>query len=488
MKNLYIPQSLTGCKLEMLLSNSAYSDYASNQKFVHYCYYFIHLIIKGNVQSNQNDGYSYTRLSSVLLKKAFGKNSQRKIYYQNVINILREVGIIEVDESYSTDNGKCKGYRLTVDYETSIITLQTTIEVKEEDNPIDDPIHYENIGKLTFDSVKYENVLSKLYYTEKLHTDLSLLRLQAKDLYVVKKNGRVYSNFTNVSRKFRGCFTYNGMELYNVDLSNAFQFFMIKLLLESFNCTGPLKQYEGIIPDDVYYYIHCVCNGTFVEAMAKTMRITFDLDEFNADQRLRKAKRSSLRFYCKSRFKQQLFSKVYFNQLRKNHNPYSKAFEKLYPTVWSFIRENKIVDYKYLSNQLPQIESEVMEAALNTLYKAHPDCLFIRLHDCIITTEQYAIEAENAIKEACLNTIGYEPKLNYEKVGKETDEILNRNPNDSFFKVMDQFEFREHINIKLHSLYKQYWNGNVVSDKMDTYLIEHRHQFQSHLCGSLHGI
>jgi hypothetical protein len=414
-------------------------------------------------------------MSSNGLKKIFSNNTQRKLYYGSIIKGLKEASVIEVKEYYNPERHEVKGYRLAEEYLSSFHYITIKKNKKTPANRRDCPHHYENLKKLSVDKELLQRIKDRLYYSEKLwkYQDLSLDRLIEDDIYVIKDDhGRVHSNFTNLKKIFRGCLKYGNHRLVTVDISNEFQFFLIE----------PLLRFVGEnfdeVPEDVQNYIDCVCNGEFIEAIKAVMNVTCDWDEYLEDLHSIANKRKRRKYMTKGDLKNGLFAKCFFNPHRKTLNPFSKAFSKLFPTVWYFLKECKLFDYKGISRYLQGLESKVMNDALQSLYKRYPSAFFLRLHDCVVTCEGLENEVQNEIKTACQKYIGYTPQSKCEPLEKHTNEILTRDPNSPMFKLFELYELGKKVKEYGRSVCRKYKGRRGYSE--DAYQFETYHH-KNHL-------
>ena len=478
MKKLYIPHTLSREILIEKFNCEDFKRYAENNKFIYACLYFIHILCKFKSMRHTDDK-EFVNLSSKYLEKIFVKNPNRITYYKNIITALHTTGIIEINGRYSIRRKIAKGFKLSENYEGHYKIIQSNIK-KVEVEKIEDRQHYDDISKLTVDIDLLNKIKEKLYYTEMLYDDLPLLRYLENDHYSsVDTNMRVYSNFINVSKIFRGCLKYNDEILYTIDITNAHPFFLIKLLLDqTASDNGYIRHSEGIIPDDVVDYINCVCHGNFVTTMAKDMRITFDYDEYLQDLISDIPARKRRKYLAKEQFKENLFAKIFFNRYRKTLNPYTRSLKRMYRNVWTFVNDGKKVNYKLLSNQLNMIESNVMNNVLLLLRQNNKSGIFIRLHDCIVTTAQNIENTENAIRDVSYQIIGYRPSVTTKKLSVNTDDILRRDKSSSIHKVFEQYEMNQLERKKFCQYCKQYRSPVIASEKINEFTDRHFLPFQ----------
>jgi hypothetical protein len=200
MSRILLPQPLDVVNLKLLLS----TDDEVSDKFINACVVFLGIQSK-KLAVNRESNDDYVEIPTVTLKAMLSNNSRRESYYKNVIDKLRKAGIIEVNNSYSTYNSKCKGYKFTDKYNSKFHYI-THERSRGLENQVDCPEHHQHIQKFSVNTEKVAAIKSKLYYSEKAHDDLSLMGISEGDLYVIKdRYGRIHSNLTNLNKKFRGC-------------------------------------------------------------------------------------------------------------------------------------------------------------------------------------------------------------------------------------------------------------------------------------------
>jgi hypothetical protein len=468
MKKILIPRSITFDSLK-----NAFSGYKNvSNEFINECLHFLGLLTsRQEIVRNYSD--SYIQIPTTTLKKKFSSNIKSKRYYKNIIKQLYAVGIIEINNSYSTSTHQCKGYRFSEQYRSGFHYV--TVERKSSDeNRVDCQYHYNGLNQATVDINMVHQVESKLYYSEKLFDDLSLLKVSEKDLYVIEdRYGRIHSNLTNISKKYRGCLKMGREPLFVVDISNAFPFFFINQLLEE------LGKESDVIPEDACKYIEYVIAGSFIEELANKMKFTFDCEQYWEDIRNIKDEKKRRGYVEKSQFKIELFSKVFFNPFRKSHNDYSKKFNSLFPSVWRIIQQIKIVNYRYIAHQLQRLESEIMNSSLDRLHSRFPGRLFLRIHDAIVTEESNVNDVKSEMLSSCKFHVGFGPTIKEEPFNKYTEEILSRDRNSSVFCLFEKYEYSNMLRQKRRDLNKRYRGSKMGILEFENFETFHRQAFKN---------
>ena len=233
---------------------------AVKDKVVH----FLHILVY-HINSNYPDGEYYLKKP---LDNKYLKAHYTDLYYKQVVLPLKAEGIIEVNDSYSTDFGYCKEYGFTKEYRDQI----TEDEVSEV--PITKPTLIQNIkewrrGTLSRQIEKYPFIeqeadmllhlnidLDKLHYLhsqrlkrikqsdEKKKSTVirqhnyyhqAIVQLtEAKDLLdaqVSITSGRVYHPFVNCPREYRKAVVdEQGQPYEEVDLRSSQAVFLCKVI------------------------------------------------------------------------------------------------------------------------------------------------------------------------------------------------------------------------------------------------------------------
>ena len=233
---------------------------AVKDKVVHFLYILVY-----HINSNYPDGEYYLKKP---LDNKYLKAHYTDLYYKQVVFPLKAEGIIEVNDSYSTDFGYCKEYGFTKEYRDQI----TEDEVSEV--PITKPTLIQNIkdwrrGTLSRQIEKYPFIeqeanmllhlnidLDKLHYLhnqrlkrikqsdEKKKSTVirqhnyyhqAIVQLtEAKDLLdaqVSITSGRVYHPFVNCPREYRKAVVdEQGQPYEEVDLRSSQAVFLCKVI------------------------------------------------------------------------------------------------------------------------------------------------------------------------------------------------------------------------------------------------------------------
>ena len=139
-----------------------------------------------------------------------------------------------------------------------------------------------------------------------------------------------------------------------------------------------------------------------------------------------------------------------------------RAFEALFPKVWNQIENFNKVDRLYLPNQLQKIESKIFQKAITVLYSQNAEGLFIRLHDSIITTEEYRENVQEAIGNTCYEELHYLPKCKTELFTLDKASILTRNVEHPKYLDKNWQSLINYVNKKRELYYQEESHGDVT--------------------------
>lgn len=188
----------------------------------------------------------------------------------------------------------------------------------------------EYLNSVTIDGPKAFERLQSIYPNEKsqkyYRNQYCINTIINDQIYLVPdKHGRIHTNYTVLKKEIRNsCLLIDDEHIYERDISNSQPFFLLKLMAEN---TLFLKK----IQDDLLLYYETVCTGRFYEEVNK-LKPHLARDE---------VKKWVMMIF---------FNKNYFHD---------KGFQKLFPTVYEYIRSyKKIYGYKSLSHRLQNIESD----------------------------------------------------------------------------------------------------------------------------------
>jgi hypothetical protein len=212
--------------------------------------------------------------------------------------------------------------------------------------------------------------------------------IKNKDWYYVQpvKQSRIYHNLCNLKREFKQYLSWGDKQIYQADIRCSQVYLSLIQYLKFSNM--PLELQPKDIQD---LYNECI-NGTFYDSL---MKITGHTD--------------------RNDFKQIFFKYVYYNKPESMNNKISKAFEKLFPTMFYYIKDFKRKNgYKLFSINLQKYEWTLISLVLEELYKLKIPV--INLHDAILFPEGENIQLiESLINEIYIKETKYKPSIKIDK-------------------------------------------------------------------------
>jgi hypothetical protein len=98
-------------------------------------------------------------------------------------------------------------------------------------------------------------------------------------------------------------------------------------------------------------------------------------------------------------FKQVFFTDVFFGR-NLVKTPLTELFQREFPSVAQFIRQQKQADYRTLAQNMQRAESRfVIEIVCRRLMEHHPEIPVITIHDSIMTTQRHAATVKRIMGE-----------------------------------------------------------------------------------------
>jgi len=285
-------------------------------------------------------------------------------------------------------------------------------------------------------------------YPDKCTSDNELHNLTVEQIangeidFVQDSYGRIHSPFTRLFTPFRVHLHYKGQLLVNNDIRNSQVVFFLQLLLNHVLCsisssplyTSPLCCTSNL--DDVTRFKELVEQGVIYDELLKMANEEI-LEYLQKKQKRQKQKEVWQQHWeehiCevqpktakqwkeerkkfqhahriknisvsdaevgRSEFKQMFFTDVFFgrNQAR---TPLTELFQREFPTVFQFIKEQKETDYRALAQDMQRAESKfVIDCVCRRLMEHHQDIPVGTVHDSILTTKEHAATVKRIMEE-----------------------------------------------------------------------------------------
>lgn len=318
---------------------------------------------------------------------------------------LLDNNIIECDYIYITGD-KAYGYRISDEYISLPVvyflqknTLIKNVITKRNRDYSLLPLQYHSARdyfmKIKIDYTRANEYVNNLYLNDIKNTDdiksvinkykyhfHSILKIQNKDLYFKqnKTNKRIDTNLTNLPTELRQ-FIISDEILYNLDCSNSQPFLFSAVLIEN-----------SII--DINYNREAV-NGTIYEYYANSYNSLYQTGITRAD--------------AKNIIMKVLFSN---NNIYKNEKD---VFRLIFPEAYDFIYKRKIENHKILSNDLQNLESNIIINEISKKLELN-DIKYYTIHDSIVVSEKNAEYAMNIMLNTFLEKYKLIPKIKKEKL------------------------------------------------------------------------
>jgi len=399
-------------------------------------------------------------------------------YYPYYIKVLREQGIIVVNDHYIVDK-QSKSYSFTPKYTT--LTVSKDIKEEEEDglnggDEEDNGWVEEKEGILFFRKEKWYDTLCKhlvfvdfdsenaLKYLESTFTSGDVyeerLRRQMEELNIRKiKEGnfnphrdknirRFHTPLTNLKSEYRNFLTIRGKEIVCLDLKNSQPFLALKLFDPSFWYSPNLSKYQlrrfkklfpNVIIEPDTMNFHFLGYDTNILKTDKYYRILDAIKNVQSDLHIyfEKVQNGSLYYLIQEELKTQLGKEIsdyrelkgviftilfssnrtgYISEKGKNKTEYIKLFKKLFPSVYSHFYAIKVNEHNLLSTMLQRLESYIfIDTISKKIIEEKASLPFFTIHDSIACTLDQENYIHGIISTEIEKIIGFVPTIGIEK-------------------------------------------------------------------------
>jgi len=333
-------------------------------------------------------------LWSSILRRKYGKT------YNIYIEYLTYIKFMKLTSNYYAGR-KSKTYKLnitTFDITRHKITDNILLKkhskdylyrtfTSQQESPIDFNLRKKLIDDLYHVAIDYEKSLDWLN-NKKANKDLDLNKYFKNLISIDGINtghiffkfdgyGRLHTNFTVLKKYLRNNYlTIDGEDIKETDISNSQPFFFAVYLKNELS--------EKNFNDEVKKYVECVKNGLIYDQILQAYP---DKIQNRNDAKT-------------------LMYKVLFG-----HNKYresDKMFQKLYPSIYSYIKEYKDMSdsYKELSHELQLLESDFIFGKVVTEIKMKfPEIKLFTIHDSICYPVKYKEEVEIIFRKHLKNLL-----------------------------------------------------------------------------------
>jgi hypothetical protein len=312
-------------------------------------------------------------LSSIILKEKYGH------LYNYYINYLKEQNIIFLVKKHLKGKN-ARVYSLNPDIFKNKISRYKNNDkflikkyVCKQKNDIERNNLIEPIVKnkliLDLHSVKIQYDKSIFYLDSLKMEDIDIFQRNKYSVDAINDEhifyhfdsfGRMHSNFTILKSFIRkNCLLIDGEETCEIDIKNSQPLFLSKLIRQT--------ETRWVKDDEFKLFSILVENGNYYQYLIDNLKIKDKL-------------------VAKS-----LTYKVFFGQNRSNSIS-DKMFQKLFPTIYNFIKlyKKEYGNYKVLAYDLQRSESQlIFNRIVKKIYELYPDIKLITVHDSIIIQKKW---------------------------------------------------------------------------------------------------
>lgn len=245
-------------------------------------------------------------------------------------------------------------------------------------------------------------------------------------IYNKESDRRIHSNITRLPKVYRKYVTYNNKQLVEVDLSNSIIYFLASLISNKISkevlqmYSLPLmfnKTLESLDGKEMQLILKLATTGEFYndfiplfEKEYTALEIGIFYEKENDDRYIGTFKQK--RKVVKKRILAMLFAET------KDYLVEQEMFKTEYPTLLENINRFKDKEgYKTFSHALLQIESHYMLDEVARVFNKENwrKAPVLTLHDCLITTVDYAEELENTMERVFTDLLDIPPKMKAEE-------------------------------------------------------------------------
>jgi hypothetical protein len=346
--------------------------------------YLIHLIYEQRALYRIKT--EYVPLKALYLRKILRDQK----YYRE---LLENAGIIECDHTY-IKRSKSFGLKLTDKYaeqdynKVPIKTQKITKKILETKTDLDpnNKIHHFLFNNLKKVNINYEEAYKLLDISDKdtfIVNKIRLGKIHNKDWFFKQDEyGRVHTNLTTLSSKYRAYLDVENENLINIDIRNSQPLFLLLTLREEIQeHTIRCALFET--NNELTKYADLVQVGNLYE---------FFSEVYNCDRDSAKKK---------------IFVEIFGKKI-------SKEFRAVFPNLSQVIDDIKGKDYRRVAWMMQRKESQLMINQVCGDLLAQDENIFLAtIHDSILTTKQNVDATKTAILTR-FNALGISPTLKVE--------------------------------------------------------------------------
>ena len=339
---------------------------------------------------------SWIPLNRDVLRKYLSKD-----FLHIILKELKQLGIIECNESYSTIKHQSKKYRLTptyrthqtLDYKMTDKKLIKKILRKQETLINSHPVYanmYRWLGELEISDVAKDHI-QPYQYDKEMYSHLvdSIDRIKRKRIYLVQgdKSNRIYTPISNLKSELRQFLSINGQPLAQVDIRNSQPLFFCLTL----------KDNDYINQEELSKITQLALNGDFYSFFSPSSQ-SYDEQKVG------------------------VFTNILFGTVEAlKRSEQGRILQTHFPSIYAHLLASKHKNYKTLSIDMQNIEAKFIYSVCSDLYKhTQYQMPFLTIHDSIVCYESYVETLQDAIDYYFFQMFGVRPptKIEYFKVNQ----------------------------------------------------------------------
>lgn len=350
--------------------------------------------------------YSYKRKDGTKVKGDRATEIRQELLESGLIEWNTDYSFYRDDNNRKRKDGECMKYRIK---ETEL--KWTTITDRRILKKLNKSAHehlkellktdiygyqFYCLSEVTFDAEKARQKLSK-YIDEGYDKDtIETLDAKIKELESISnrkagdmvdarrmsrdKGGRLHTNITNVSSKFREFIKIQGEELTVLDIGNSYPYFMAEWLNKKLN--------QHICPSLLSPFLSSSSSMLIKNEISQLQR---DTEQKCFYDKITPAKYANL---DRTEFKRRFYRQFLFSQVDPKNTVIGKKIGEVYPMLLEVVSKSSGGDYWY--KELTRLESSYIDAVSRVLMNRQ--ILYLTLYDGLIVKKSEVDEVRKVME------------------------------------------------------------------------------------------
>ena len=377
-----VPKEITKSEVKTRLM-AVNHEYGNHEKFITSCTKFLKFLYSKQILEYDRDKNGYVNLASDILKSKLGSSQINKpLYYRYIITTLKELGYLDVNDSYYANNGKgkSKSYRVVLQ-QPHVMEIEAQVdEATETMFRVDDTNYLTELRKIRLNEPQFI-LLANLLDKSARDQAFFVYNYWVRNYHYTRVDtyGRIHTLITIMPKELRSCFTIDDETIYEIDLHACQPFLLLIAVNEHLNYNKQRKLSLSArieANEELRGYVGRIQQGVFYEHLYRLYA---------------NVKKAPIPKYKLAKFKKSLFINIFFSDVPKDEDvkKIQKVFSEAYPTVFNTITQIKNKErYEAVSWKLQQCETDAINEAINRLKSVNPNEFYLRFHDAILCKQK----------------------------------------------------------------------------------------------------